>query len=128
MTSVMPKPPAAFSPLTTTRSSFQSAINFGNRAVTAARPERPTTSPMKRIRMQSLPAEIDRLVLGEHEIEPCIACRGGHLGNFLNGERNPDRGHGLLRAQRRNRHVVITCAIADTMTGSVESRKRHDKD
>src|SRR3954451_13826073 len=47
----MPKPPAAFSPLITTRSSFQSAIKPGSRSATTLRPLRPTMSPMKRMRM-----------------------------------------------------------------------------
>src|SRR5580658_9402260 len=51
MLSVMPKPPAAFSPLITTRSSFHFLIRFGSRSRTTVRPLRPTTSPMKRIRM-----------------------------------------------------------------------------
>ena len=46
MSSVMPKPPAAFSPFTTTKSSFQSLTRPGRRSLTMARPERPTMSPM----------------------------------------------------------------------------------
>ena len=45
-------PPAAFSPLTTTRSSFQSATRPGSRDVTAERPLRPTTSPMNKMRIK----------------------------------------------------------------------------
>ena len=43
---VSPKPPAAFSPLTTTKSSPQRARKMGTCSRTAARPDRPTTSPM----------------------------------------------------------------------------------
>ena len=57
----MPKPPAAFSPLITTRSSFHLPIRFGSRSITIVRPERPTTSPMKRMRMQLMLAKIDDL-------------------------------------------------------------------
>src|ERR1043166_2290674 len=47
----MPKPPAAFSPLTTTQSSFQSATSRGSRSMTMARPLRPTTSPTNNSRI-----------------------------------------------------------------------------
>jgi len=56
-------PPAEFSPLTITRSSFHSAIRPGRRALTMVRPERPITSPMKRMRITSGSAEIDHLAL-----------------------------------------------------------------
>src|SRR5208283_4951807 len=41
----MPKPPAAFSALTTTKSSLQALRRVGKREITASRPLRPTTSP-----------------------------------------------------------------------------------
>src|SRR5262249_51361071 len=47
----MPKPPAAFSPLIATKSSFQSRRSAGSRSSTILRPLRPTISPMKRMRM-----------------------------------------------------------------------------
>ncbi len=40
----------AISPLSTTRSSFQPAISPGSRSPTIARPDRPTTSPINRMR------------------------------------------------------------------------------
>jgi hypothetical protein len=49
--SVMPKPPAAFSPLMTTQSSRQRSRNAGSRSATAPRPGRPTISPRKRRRI-----------------------------------------------------------------------------
>src|SRR3954451_2449328 len=46
---VMPTPPAAFSPLMTTKSAASSSRSAGTRSRTTRRPVRPTTSPMKRI-------------------------------------------------------------------------------
>src|SRR6267378_7236274 len=46
---VSPAPPAAFSPLTITRSTFRSRLIAGTSAATAWRPGFPTTSPTKRI-------------------------------------------------------------------------------
>src|SRR5208283_4836377 len=43
----MPKPPAAFSALTTTKSSLHALRKAGRREITASRPLRPTTSPRK---------------------------------------------------------------------------------
>src|SRR5208283_3003285 len=43
----MPKPPAAFSALTTTKSSLHALRRAGKREITASRPLRPTTSPRK---------------------------------------------------------------------------------
>src|SRR5213596_788086 len=62
----MPKPPAASSPLMTTRSSFQSVISRGSRSVTIARPLRPTTSPTNKTRISARPRDnrSDRLSRG----------------------------------------------------------------
>src|SRR4051794_179922 len=46
---VIPRPPAAFSPLTTTKSKANSSRRPGSSSRSARRPARPTTSPMKRI-------------------------------------------------------------------------------
>src|SRR3954447_17265550 len=46
---VMPTPPAAFSPLMTTKSAASSSHSAGTSSRTTRRPVRPTTSPMKRI-------------------------------------------------------------------------------
>ena len=35
---------------------------------------------------------------------------------------------GLLRAQRRDRHVVIAGAIADAVAAAVEGEQRHQQD
>src|SRR5438105_2887106 len=45
---VMPRPPAAFSPFTTIKSSPCCSFNSGSRAMTALRPGSPTMSPRKR--------------------------------------------------------------------------------
>src|SRR5882762_8755120 len=44
----MPRPPAAFSPLTTIKSVAYCAFSSGSLAITALRPGSPTTSPRKR--------------------------------------------------------------------------------
>src|ERR1051325_7500252 len=44
---VIPRPPAAFSPFTTTKSIACFAFNSGSRAMTALRPGSPTMSPRK---------------------------------------------------------------------------------
>src|SRR3954449_3612048 len=46
---VIPTPPAAFSPLMTTKSAPSSSRRAGTSSRTTRRPARPTTSPMKRI-------------------------------------------------------------------------------
>src|SRR5205814_5329766 len=46
---VMPRPPAAFSPLTMMKSKACFSFNFGSLAITAVRPGSPTISPRKRI-------------------------------------------------------------------------------
>jgi len=48
---VRPIPPEAFSPLTTTKSSFHASRSLGSRSATAARPARPITSPRNSIFM-----------------------------------------------------------------------------
>src|SRR5689334_16689888 len=109
----MPKPPAAFSPFTMTRSSFQSRTRRGSRSATIARPLRPTTSPMNRIRTSSgLPrvAKIDGVALREHEIKGGVAGGAGDGGNLLRRVGDADRGHRLHAPQPRDRHVVIAGA------------------
>src|SRR6476660_2085788 len=127
MTSVMPKPPAAFSPLTTTRSSFQSAISPGSRSVTIVRPDRPTTSPMKRLRMPSVYAQIDNLALRSHEIEARVALRCMHARNLLCGKCNSDGSNGLPGAQCINCHVVIARAVTDAVARTIKGSQRHDE-
>src|ERR1700730_12369961 len=123
----MPKPPAAFSPLTITQSSFQSLTRAGKRSVTMFRPLRPTTSPTNRMRMRSSLAAVDDLALGQDEVEPGIARRRGHARDLLRGEGEPDRGHGFCRAQTVKRHIVITGPIADAVPGAIERGERHDQ-
>ena len=48
---VMPKPPAAFSPLTMTKSSLSVSMRRGSSAVTTSRPGFPMMSPRKRMRI-----------------------------------------------------------------------------
>src|ERR1041384_2451323 len=110
MTSVMPKPPAAFSPLTTTRSSFHSETRCGSRSFSIARPDRPTTSPMKRIRMRLLFTEIDRFALGQQEVELSIVRCVRNMRNFLCGKSNSYRDDRFSAAQTVYRHIVVTGA------------------
>src|SRR5580692_8082304 len=51
---VTPKPPARFSPLTTTKSSASVFCNPGSSAATTSRPGFPMMSPMNRIRIRSV--------------------------------------------------------------------------
>src|SRR4029077_20092586 len=93
---VRPAPPAAFSPLTITRSIFRSRFTAGTSAATAWRPGFPTTSPTKRTliraRERSAPKWLSRervpllevqvegvhesIVLGDHAVvlidERCV--------------------------------------------------------
>ena len=64
-----PKPWLAFSPFTTTRSARSFAFSPGSAAISASRPERPTTSPRNRIRKRSGPA-FDHASFGRHASSP----------------------------------------------------------
>ena len=100
--SVMPKPPAAFSPLTTTKSSCQSRDEAA--AAARARPRGrcgPTMSPMKRIRMRS-------------------ASSATSITSFSVSTRS-------RRASRGRRHCAISCAakaMPTARTGFVARRPR----
>src|SRR4051795_9014372 len=113
----MPKPPAEFSPLTMTKSSAQSRRSRGRCSSTTARPERPTTSPMKRKRMLSRGPAVDGFAFRYHECERMVVRFGGNAFDFLGGEGQPD-GKGPLGRKRRQRGVVISGAVADTMPGT----------
>src|SRR5499426_4420381 len=122
----MPKPPAAFSPLMMTQSSFQSAISLGSRSSTIARPLRPTMSPTNRRRTGSRPA-IDHLALGEHEVEPRVMRQRRNFCRFLQRKGEADRRDRLAGAQGVKRAVVVTGAVADPVAAPVERRQRHDQ-
>src|ERR1700730_16686958 len=115
----MPKPPAAFSPLMTTKSSCQPCISAGRRSVTLLRPLRPTMSPKKRIRTQLRP-EIDGPTLRHHEIEARVAAGRRHRGNFLRRKRDADRRDGLHGAKAGNGQVVVSGAVTDAMAATIE--------
>src|SRR5467141_2350815 len=124
----MPNPPAAFSPLTTTRSSFQSAIRPGRRLSTIARPLRPTISPTNRMRTVSpLPAR-DRLALGQHEIETRVVRQRRHCIDLLHRVGKPEGDDRLLGAQCMEGEIVIAGSIADPAAAAIERRERHDQD
>src|SRR6266446_3987141 len=122
----MPKPPAAFSPLMTTKSSFHWATSPGSRSATILRPLRPTTSPTKKRRISSGSATIDRLAFRQHQVELCVAFRRRNGLDLLRRKGKPHGDDRLYRAQRRKREIVITRPIPDALPRAVESGKRHD--
>src|SRR5947207_534871 len=124
----MPKPPAAFSPLTTTKSSFQRSTSPGRRWVTAVRPLRPTTSPMNSSRISRGPAKVNHLALGEHEIERSVPFGRRHGGDLLGGKRQADRHHRFLGAQPVDGEIIVAGAVADAVTASIEGGERHEQD
>src|SRR5947209_3066938 len=123
--SVMPKPPAEFSPLTMTKSSAQSRRSRGRWSSTTARPERPTTSPMNRRRMLSRGPAVDRFAFRYHECERVVVRLRRNGCDFLHGEGETD-GEGALGGERRERRVVIAGAIAESVAGAIECGKRHE--
>src|ERR1700678_3027826 len=102
----MPKPPAAFSPLTMTQSRSKAVRNFGNSCETTMRPARPTTSPMNRRRMHSSRFAVDPFALREHEIKPLVVSLGGKVGYFLHRIGDADRGHLTRSTQLGERSIV----------------------
>src|SRR6476620_8762827 len=113
----MPKPPAEFSPLTTTRSSVQSRMMPGRYSEMAVRPALPTTSPTKRMRkiMNS----------GNRELAFPLAH---------NRAARRAAAPARLRlavprfAQVRQGAVVMSGTVADAVAGLVERRQRHQHD
>ncbi len=65
---VMPLPPAAFSPLTTTKSKQSSVFREGSERMTAVRPGSPTTSPKNNSRIMSGVRLIREKHNGKYEI------------------------------------------------------------
>src|SRR5690348_17991692 len=116
----MPKPCAAFSPLTTTRSSPKARRRRGSSAATASRPARPTTSPQSNSLMprpSSLAlAEPLHAAFSDHRVKRHVGRFVRQLAFLLDGECQADREQVLiLRAQTRQRAIVIARAGAEAM-------------
>src|SRR5438067_8246921 len=116
----MPKPPAAFSPLMMTKSSFHWLTSPGKRSATILRPLRPTTSPTKNRRISSGSATIDQLVFRQHQVELCVAFGRWNGLNLLRRKAEPHGDERLHRAQRRKREIVVPRSIADAVPRPVE--------
>src|SRR5215467_4477618 len=105
----MPKPAAAFSPLTTTKSSPSSRRNRGTCSTTTSRPDRPTISPQKRRRMRL--ADPDGFALGHDPVERLIGVVARHGRHFQCGEGDSDGERFANGAQLGNGAVVEAAAI-----------------
>src|SRR5260370_21269759 len=110
----MPNPPAAFSPLTMTKSSRHRARKIGNWARSTLRPDRPTTSPTNSSRIASGAPAIDQFALGQHEVETLIVRFVGNI-SLGGGIGDSDRRHGAGGAQRGERAVGMARAEAEPM-------------
>src|SRR5205814_9016513 len=124
MSSVMPKPCAAFSPLMTTRSGAWRCCSCGRTRATASRPVRPTTSPRNRRRMLRSALRFDNAALGQDPIERLVIRRHWNLVHFLFGIGHTDRGDGLELAQFGKRAVIEAAAIAEPVAAPVEGQHR----
>src|SRR3954447_18433432 len=125
--SVIPKPPAAFSPLTTTASSRQRSRKAGRRSATTVRPGRPTTSPRKRRRMSGFCPRTDHLRLRHHNVEPPIVILRRHTLDLLRGEREADRQDRVHVGERRDGTVEMALAVTDAAALPVEGGERDEK-
>ncbi len=124
----MPKLPAAFSPLMTTRSSFHSAISPGRRSLIMVRPDRPTISPMNksRTRDNTYRKSITSFSVSTKSRRSSRSVEGTC---GISARQRQCRWQRLSFDRRRGeRHVVIARAIADAVAGAVESGKWHDDD
>src|SRR3954454_17194733 len=125
MLSVMPKPPAAFSPLMITQSSFQRSRRAGSRSATATRPGRPTISPRKRRRIRkTLARGSNDFGIGDDDVDAAVVRLHGYGRDLLDREGNPDREHRVARFKGGDRGVEMTLAVADPPALPVERRER----
>src|SRR5882724_12203236 len=123
----MPKPPAAFSPLTMTRSTAQSRIMPGKCSEMAVRPALPTTSPTKRMRKLQTP-EIEQLRFRYQIIQRHVVWQRRNSLDFLHREGEADGDDFLRITQARERAVIMSGAITDPVTRSVERGQRNQYD
>src|SRR5215813_11978565 len=100
----MPKPPAAFSPLMATKSSFHCSRKAGSRLITTSRPAC-RRCRRGRADASAAPRRKDESFLGQDEIEPLIVRFERHLLHLLHGEADADGSDLFLCPQRRERHV-----------------------
>src|SRR3569623_89686 len=119
----MPKPPAAFSPLTMTRSSLSWVRRAASRTLTTSRPGLPIMSPKKRRFMPRGSSEGAQAVFGQHHDEPPIMHLCGKRGDFLPGIGDAD---GRL-IQSGDGAIVNAAAIAQTVTAGVKGQQRHQQ-
>ena len=95
--------------------------------MTAARPERPTTSPTKRRRIQrSLTKMVSCSVT--IDVHALVMRLIRHGGDFANPIGDADRMNSLDRTQPRKAAIVIASAVADAMAPPVEASERHEEE
>ena len=70
--------------------------------------------------MRSSSAAVDRLALGQHEVEPRVVGHVGHARDLLGRERKTHRHDRLDPAQRREGTIVVAAAVAEAKTAPVE--------
>src|SRR3954468_19919368 len=124
----MPKPPAAFSPLTTTRSRPRSRRKAGRRSITTSRPERPTRSPQNRIRISfTLLNTLPGPGLGHDPIQPLVEWPARQIVGFLSREGYADRQHRMSRMRLVpalfQGPVIEAAAIAEAKSVPIERQQ-----
>src|SRR5580658_79854 len=131
----MPKPAAAFSPLTTQKSMASAARIRGSSAMTASRPVRPSTSPKNsnrmeypdRRRLREARARLNDALLGQHQIKCLIPAIHGQFVDPLCRIGHTDREHALARPQAREGPVVKSCAPAQPVVAAIEGEERDEQ-
>ena len=98
--------------------------NRGSAAATASRPERPTTSPMNRMRIQGSLAG-DHAVIRRHRVQRHIRRPGRHLRHLLPRIGDAER---ISPRQRGQRAVVEAGAVAQPVAAPVERQQRHQQE
>src|SRR5687767_3188608 len=126
--SVIPKPPAAFSPLITTQSSRHRSRRAGRRSNTALRPGRPTTSPIKNRRMtRTSGSYADAFGFRDHETEPSVVGLERHLRDLLDRIAKADGENRMPGREGRDGAVEMALAVPDPPAASVEAGERDDE-
>ena len=135
----MPKPAAAFSPLTTTNSSRSRSAQVGQLLGRPSRPERPTTSPRRRIAHAVCFGQRPRTsmrALGHDRVQRLVVRPAGHRVDLLPVEGEPDRNsapraRSFAQACGRSsrRHSPAEAAAIEGRAGArcsnVGARRRH---
>src|SRR5689334_14237737 len=122
---VMPKPAAAFSPLTTTKSRPSCSRNFGTFLITASRPDRPTMSPQNRTFI-FLDKGASALV-GQQPIESLVVRIVRHFGDDLLIECYSHGDDPLPGPERLQRAVIEAAAITQPPSLLVDRQQWHDQ-